>query len=72
MTTYAITMATAEQAEFLADKQGNSMHLKADGATVEFGEAAHDWFSGRPETDDGHLADGVLYFGGNAYPVRPL
>ena len=70
MTTYIVHMDTTEQAAFLADRQGNHFHLAANDVTVTFDESAHTWFASRPADDDGHIdADGVLWFGGDPYPV---
>lgn len=71
MTTYAVQMDTADQAQFLADRQGNSFRLTAEGTVVTFDDAARDWFASRPEEDDGHIdTDGNLWLGGDPYPVQ--
>lgn len=71
MTTYAVQMDTTDQAEFLADRQGNSFRLTADGAVVTFDDAAHAWFANRSQDDDGHIdTGGNLWFGGDPYPVQ--
>jgi hypothetical protein len=72
-------MDSPEQAEFLADTQGNDFRIDATGKTITFDSDAWWWFASRPDTDDGHIDSddpernaGNIWLGGMPYQIDIL